>query len=329
MSISVTIVILLLVSTSSLVNSFNLSFLDSISSSPHTFHIRPGLDELAEKQKYVQLQLNLDIGMNDENTFTIRDMVLELQKSLPRGKEEEAMLPGANGWCKSISSQRRSMELIKSGNFINMKGQQNINMFRPSWELIWPEETPSGSLVMGFELPEDYSRNEHSTTFTSGNICIRFQVWSKSTLAYGQAERHRLVSEHDRLCREKEESLDLFNECQIFNPIQKVLHLRHAVIADDELERVLSALEAAGPDLSSSKEGEEYNENIVMKLKDDLYITKVGHIYHQSGNFDGGHQQEKVGTARLVKFLSSMEEKSHFGVVSPTTSISRRQQLRP
>jgi len=326
MSILVT-TILLLVSTASLVNCFNLSFpLPSKSknaeiSLPSTFHIRPGLDELAEKQKNVQLQLNLDIGMSNENAFTIRDMVLELQKSQEEEEEEEAMLPGANGWCKNISSQRRSMKLRQPGNYINMKGQQHIHLLRPSWELIWPKETPSGSLVMGFELPQDYSRNEHSTTFTSGNICIRFQVWSKSTLAYGQAERYRLVEENDRLHQEKEEALDLFNECR-FNPIQKVLYLRHALTIDEKLERVVSALKEAGPDLSS--ETEEYNEKIIMKLKNDLYITKVGYIYHQNGKFDGGHHHEKVGTARLLKLLSSIEEKPQFGQ-SATTNSSRRQ----
>merc|ERR1739846_182812 len=120
------------------------------------------------------------------------------------------MQSGANGMFKSIASQRRSMKLIQPGSFISMKGQQKIDMLRPSWELIWPAETPSGSLVMGFSLPQDYSRNEHSTTLTSGNINIQFPIWSKSSLEFSQAERHRLVVEFNRLYESKKEALDLY-----------------------------------------------------------------------------------------------------------------------
>jgi len=321
---------LLLITTVSLVNSFNLS-IQSKSNNAHKksenvlqspFHIRPGLDELAEKQQDIQLQLNLDIGMNNENSFTIRDMVLEFQKSLPKGEEDYTMLPGANGWCKNISSQRRCMKLLQPGSFIDMKGEQHIDVYRPSWEMIWPQETPSGSLVMGFELPQDYSRNEYSTTFTSGNIYLRFPIWSKLTLAFGQAKRQSLVVEHDRLYQQKKEALDLCNECR-FNPIHKMFHLRHAITIDDKLEDTIKALEAAGPDLSSERGG-EYNKNMVMKLKDNLYVSKVGLIYRQKGKFDGESNHEKIGTAHLVKLLSSTQEDKSFGAPITTTTSSRR-----
>jgi len=304
--------ILLILTTLSIVRSFDPSC---------SFHIRPGLDELAKKQDHVQLQLNLDIGQ--ENTFAIRDMVLELQKFTPKEEDEYTMLPGADGWCKNVSSQRRSMKILQSGSFVNMKGQQSVEMFRPSWELLWPKETLSGSLVMGFELPRDYSRNEYSTTFSNGNICLRFQVWSKSSLASAQVKRERLVHEHAQLYQQRKDELHSFNTCR--NPIQKILLLRRALLASEELERASTTLKAAGPDLSSDRD-EEYNDNVIVKLRDDLYVTKVGSIYRQKGKYDGEHRHEIIGTAHVVKELVSKQEEGENSFVSPPSS---RRRLRP
>jgi len=148
--------------------------------------------------------------------------------------------------------------------------------------MIWPEERPSGSLVIGFELPQDYRRNENGAIFPAGNIFLRFPVWSKDSIEDGKAEYERILSERQKIVVEQEQALHVFKNTR--NPIEKIMSLRSAIIADEKLE-------------DFPPEGATSNLANVMKLHDGVYMEKTGNIHLQQGDFDGSTVHKILGRA--------------------------------
>ena len=102
-------------------------------SSSSGFHIRPDLIDLTEKQQDVTLQINLDVGGAEQQVHTgIQGMILELHKSLP-DEEDHTVLPGADGWSADCSSGHRRLKVLKNGSFVDMRGTQQVEVFKPSW----------------------------------------------------------------------------------------------------------------------------------------------------------------------------------------------------
>ena len=156
--------------------------------------------------------------------------------------------------------------------------------------MTWPKEKPSGSLVLGFELPQDYRRNKNGAIFPTGNIFLRFPVWSKDSLEYGKTERERILSEYQKLVAEQEKALHVHNSSR--NPIEKMVSFRNAIIASEKLDH-FKLHQSAGSDLSN-----------VMKLHDIVFMEKTGTIHLQQGDFDGKTIHKILGRAH-ASFPSS------------------------
>jgi hypothetical protein len=144
---------------------------------------------------------------------------------------------------------------------------------------------PAGTLVCGFEVPQDYMRNE--ATLRKGRLFLSFPIWTASGLKTGQAEKRKVEARCEHLLEQHEEAL--YQADLTDNPIMKAFHLQSA---DAAAERY---------DLQPHETLELIPEDHqVMKLQDDLLLTTGGIIWSKEGSFFEGGDHTQLGYATIL-----------------------------
>ena len=245
--------------------------------------IRPGLKELADAQIEKKLKIMMDIGKEEaQSRFAVHDLIFALQNH-PAEKGSSVALPGSDGPHRTLSSGARSLNLIKEGHYITAAGMQLIHSFKGCWEMIWRKDASAGAFLCGFEIPEDYKRND--ATLPKGRIYLSFPIWTKEGLDFARQEKVRIMARAKMFLDEKNEELKRYQEAT--NLLQKALHYRNAYEATEKywLQPVKSMQQV--PD-----------ENEVVELQDDLLLTTKGLVWTKSDGIFG--KQVLLGTAKLA-----------------------------
>ena len=147
----------------------------------HPMSIKHDLLQLTEKQDEKLLKITLNIGEEDGPRMAVANMVVELHND--PANYEHTTLPGADGEYSQLSSGHRRLDVVSEGHFINLKGTQHVKMDKGCWEMCWRDDKPAGTLICGFDLPEEYTRNE--AVLPKGEMYVSFPVWTKEGLKFG------------------------------------------------------------------------------------------------------------------------------------------------
>jgi hypothetical protein len=247
--------------------------------------VKPGLRELVDAQPDQRLSLNLNIGKEgDSSRLAITGMVLDLNRD-NADENEHVSMPGKNGPHPKLSSGIRRLNLIKEGSFISMKGTEVVKTLKGGWEMVWRKDVPAGVLLCGFEIPEDYKRND--ATLPKGRIYMSFPVWTKETLAYAQSEKERILKRAEECIDEKNQELAKSQATN--NPLAKALHYRNAYAA---VEKYLLQ------PVKRMKEVPEADE--VFALQENLLLTTKGLVWTKSLPLG---EQVLLGTVNLSPVL--------------------------
>jgi len=246
----------------------------------------PFLNDIVAAQDNQRLQINLDIGKEGASSrLAIKGMVFDLDKKEATG--HHVQMPGKNGPHPNLSTGIRSLKRVKDGEFVTQMGMQFVKTIKGAWELIWRKDSPAGVLVCGFEIAEDYRRNDAS--LSKGRVYMSFPIWTKDTLEDAQKEKHRVIQREKELAGAREEALAKSKGTA--NPIMKALHLRNAYAA---MERI-----NLQPDMQHIPASDE-----VLSMQDGLLITAKGLVWSKS--LPRG-PQILLGSANLVPVVPVLE----------------------
>jgi hypothetical protein len=162
-----------------------------------------------------------------------------------------------------------------------MAGKNDVETLHGCWEMVWRENASAGSLICGFDVPEDYQRNE--AELHAGRVYLSFPVWTKVGLHEAQETKDRVTTRAKELVEEKNEHLEKYKSDP--NPLMKALHYRNAAVA----------LEKQSFQNLKSFEMVPSNEEII-PLQDDLLLTTKGLVFSKEGSFHRG-KHLLLGTA--------------------------------
>ena len=223
----------------------------------------PLLDEIMKSKSVEKLSINLDIGDGkDSPHFVVRDAIFDFHLGAPLG--DHVALPGINGPHPTVSSGAQQLEVINGGHFVSMKGVQDVKLARSCWEINWKKDTPAGALICGFEVMEEYHRNE--ATLHKGRIYLTFPLWDKEGLDFARTQKADVMGRAEIALKEKDECLAKCNETN--NPLMKALHYRNAYAAADRYLMMPVKRMQMVPD-----------EDEVLNLPNGLFLTKKGLIW--------------------------------------------------
>lgn len=278
-----------------MIPSVSTAFLNGFFESSPKMEVRPDLLDLTDKQNRVTIRVNLDIGEeenhrhnNDRQTHLVIQGI-ELKFGSDTISDEHVILPGAGGARSNLSSGHRRLTVTQQGSFITLTGTKKVELKHPTWEMVWRDNKPAGSLICGFEVPCTYRRNDGNAAFLpEGHLYISFPVWSAEGLLIGQAERNRIEDMREQFLQQRDEELELCDKTK--NPFQKAIHIHKAFTAvDKSLSLPSSTHHDTIPDFSK-----------VLKMQDDLYLTTTGLVYRTDGPQYGKKNHEFLGTAHVV-----------------------------
>jgi hypothetical protein len=98
-------------------------------------------------------RIRLDIGMDKNQQHLHLDglQVDLLQESAPKNSVH---LPGFNGPHPQTSSGKRAVRVQSRPSLITLAGTKTVNLEHSAWEIVWRDNAPAGSLILGFDAPE-------------------------------------------------------------------------------------------------------------------------------------------------------------------------------
>jgi hypothetical protein len=255
---------------------------------------KPGLKELVEAQQDVRVNINLDIGGKDDTTrLAVSGMVFDLTKNT--ADYEHVAMPGTNGPHPQLSSGIRGLNLIKEGQFVSLKGTQLVKTLKGCWELIWKKDAPAGAVLCGFDIPEEYTRND--ATLPKGRIYMSFPVWTQDTLNFAQKKKEGILKRAEECLQEKQACLDKYKTEK--NPFQAALHYRNAYAAAEKYYMQPLKSVMLVPEMSE-----------VIEIQDDLFLMTKGLVWSKA--LPRG-PQVLLGTATLSPGTATFSP----GIVTP------------
>jgi len=245
----------------------------------------PILDDILKTEPFETLSLNLDIGgAKGQSHLFIRDIKLDFHQG--DALEDHVAMPGSNGPEPTVSSGALQLDVIDGGHFVSMKGAESVKLAHSCWEINWKKDAPTGALICGFEVMEDYKRNE--ATLPKGRTYLSFPIWDKRALELARKKKAIIMGQAEAALKEKDEELSKMGETN--NPIMKALHYRNAYAASARYLDLPKVRMSTVPD-----EGE------VMELSNGLFLTTKGLIWTKV--LPAG-QQILLGTANISNEVS-------------------------
>lgn len=235
---------------------------------PQPMSIKAGLVRVTDAQQATTLNIKLDVGTTKESRMSVSGMVLEL---LPKvANYVHPKMPGADGPHPQLSSGVRTLNLIEDGSYVDMMGKRTIKALNGCWEMIWRENGAFGSLICGFDIPEDCIRND--ATLPKGRMYLSFPVWTKIGLKDAQEAKDKVLALTDGHMDEKKNEIELMQATN--NPFMKAFHFRNALAAIEKYTLY---------DINAAKMVPTDSE--VIPLQDDLLLSTKGMVFSKERVF--------------------------------------------
>jgi hypothetical protein len=233
--------------------------------------IRPELLDIVDQQDNTQLKIELHVGDESSGYLTVKDMIVQFGGRYDENEDEHMKLPGKSDRNAKYTSGGRRLNIVSKGNYINMKGLQHIDCNMGCWEMCWAKGSPAGMIIVAFNLPQTYSRN--NAILPGGDMWLSFPVWTREGLKIGQIAKREVLDEIEMYDQKWNEELDKYEMTS--NPIMRAIHERNAHIyatkCDDLYDYSLDTIP---------------EDDQCSKLQEDLFISKRGLIWKKDGKDD-------------------------------------------
>jgi hypothetical protein len=258
------------------------------------------------------LDIRLDVAdAATKGRMAAQSIILQLQSNQDKDKKAASSqqylpMPGFNGPHPSSSGGVGGIDIIDCGHFIDLTGRVPLKWSdKASWELIWRQDAPSGSLICGLELQADAVRNH--AKLPKGRLYMSFPVWTRDKLNEYQAYKVDWQAASKMHLQERDDQL--LKMQQTNNLLAKALHYRNAFAAVEQYSLQPHETMARVP-----------SNNEVIALPNDVLLANKGSLYmKQEGNtFMNPIKQVRLGAA----FISMPRDEKGRGSGSTVTNLS-------
>jgi len=251
----------------------------------------PYLPQLVEAHTDRRLSVSLDIGKpGDISRLAINGIEFGLTKRPPSFNDDFVKMPGLHGPKPSLSGGLNALTTIQHGSFISMAGNEVVKPSKGCWEIIWSNNAPSGSMLCGFEIDQDYKRND--ATLPKGTVYVSFNTWTSEGLKHAQNIKERSSKRASEALEKKHEELAKMRETN--NPLEKARHYYNA----------MSAAEVHAKQPNDQKMKVIPSSEEVIRIEEDMYVSTNGQVWTQ--NLPSG-RPVVLGTARMKSFSKDEE----------------------
>jgi len=226
------------------------------------------LGQLVEAQSDRRLSVGLDIGKPGEiSRLAINGFMFDLTKRAPSFDNEFVKMPGVHGLNPSLSGGLNMLTTVQDGSFISMAGNRIVKPLKACWEIIWRDGDPSGSILCGFEVDQDYKRND--AILPKGTVYVSFNTWTSEGLKRAQEIKERSTKRANSALNKKDEELSKMAETN--NVLQKAFHYYNAMsAAEDYSKEPVKRMEIVP------------NTNEVIHFEGDMYVSTKGQVWTQN-----------------------------------------------
>ena len=236
----------------------------ALTSTTRTLSQHRKLQEYVNNLSSKTIDLSLNVQENGSH-LCVSGMSLTFQNEMVDTVSHTLKMPGIDGPLPQLSSGLFSLQLVNPGSYVDMKGRQSVFLENSIWEMCWSDGAPSGSVVFGFTVPQDYTRNDASLWSSLTYFCT-LPVFSRDGLCELQHDKMRMMEEVDRL--EKIRKYAVSKADATFNPLIKAAEYSKAMDATERLSYYdLQRLEL----IPSDKE--------VFSISPSLLLANTGQIW--------------------------------------------------
>lgn len=243
------------------------------------------LKKIVDSQKITPLQINLDVGVNKESSkLNVNGMAFEI--SPKPANYDHPKMPGATGKTPQLSSGARTLNLIEEGHYVDISGTKHVKALNGCWEFFWRKNAIHGSLICGFDIPEEYHRNDASLPKCS--LYMNFPLWTKASLENARKRKEQILDRAKFLLDKKKDELNKMKKTT--NPFMKAFHFGSAADADERYSfQPFKSLEIIPS-----------NDDIIW-LQEDLLLSAKGLVFSTEESFQRkSHVQLGAAYASLL-----------------------------
>jgi hypothetical protein len=231
------------------------------------------------------LNVELTVGKDDTSRLSLHDGSIQLlSDNISKNQAKHyTSLPGANGPNPKSSTGAKHLNVVSPPSFVDMSGKQIVHLENGSWEIVWRDNAPSGSLICGFHLNQSYWRND--AMLPEGRLYISFPVWTMESLEEQLALKRNAQKRGSELLQKKADALLQYTtEPNLF---KKALHYREALAAAENYS--FMAHYHIVP---------EKAETAI--LQDDILLSTKGTVWtKKDGGMFANHRQVLLGSATI------------------------------
>ena len=239
-----------------------------------------------------------DFGPGVASQLGVNGLILKLQNGMTvdddgRGRPP---MPGFNGRHPQLSSGPRQLEIVKYGQYVNLSGVQYVETLDGCWEMCWREKRPGGKLIFGFNIKEEYHRND--AFLPKGRVYLSFPVFTTQSLQDVHKKRDNAESQRKQYLDQRDAELERYEVAT--NVISKAFHLYKAFAAVEKYKSM------PHDDIDSLPASDQFGESDTFPLKDQVVMSKNGIVYftpecyNHNGVYDPSvREYEILGTAKI------------------------------
>ncbi|VEU37576.1 unnamed protein product [Pseudo-nitzschia multistriata] len=242
------------------------------------------IKKVVEAQHQERLSFGLNIGKpGDISRLPIQGIEFDLTKHTPKSTDDFVKMPGAHGppQLRYLSGGVHTLSVVSNGSFVSMAGSEIVEVLKGCWEIIWKDGDPSGSLLCGFEVDQDYKRND--AILPKGNVYVSFNAWTSEGLEQAQQRKTRIMKLATTALEKKQEELDMMKKTS--NLIQKAIHFYNAINAVEDYTLLPVKTVESIPDPDS-----------VVHFKGDLFLSTKGMVWRRD---DSNGKPTVIGNALM------------------------------
>jgi len=227
------------------------------------------LGKLIDVQTQKRVALGLDISEpKGQSRLSINGLVFDLTKSVKSLGHDFVKMPGYNGPRALLSGGLHALNNVREGTFTSMTGLELVKPSHGCWEITWRDGAPCGSLLYGFEIDQEYKRND--ATLPKGTVYVSFSTWTSEGLEKARTIRDKKTEVAKKALRKRDEEVEKMGEAS--NVFQKAFHYFNAMSAADVAYAI--------PSYSRMRNIPGSDE--IIHFDGDMHVSKKGRVWTQN-----------------------------------------------
>lgn len=197
-----------------------------------------------------------------------------LKLKLDSSRTIEAAAAGTNSGLPT-SSGPLGIKTHSDGQFISMKGQEQVSFENCCWEMNWMDDSLLGDIVVGFYLATDAVRND--AVLPSGHVYLKFPIFTKHSLGIFQTKQKKYNDALNDYYRVQFDSLEQMKKTKSL--LKKLVYFKDSYENFNEIMKLKSEFELKVPTTQNAG-------GILLSIGEDLFLGTKGSVWSETSGKD-------------------------------------------